>query len=153
MQIMLIFLSVSFWHDENVVQDQPSICVCQICIVLDLLIYFYKKTRRMLKITVFAQNYITFTFTFNVTVTFTFTFSHSFLWVPIFDPNTRLRILFFHPLNIVELSRKKLCVFRRQTQEKWPSLVPLRSREVFLKNKSKLFCPHLSPTGFAMVHS
>jgi len=40
-------------------------------------------------------------------------FSHSFLWVPIFDPNTRLRI-FFHPLNIVELSKKN-CVFRRQT--------------------------------------
>jgi len=31
--------------------------------------------------------------------------------VPIFDPNTRLRSFSFHPLNIVELSQKKIvCV-------------------------------------------
>jgi len=31
--------------------------------------------------------------------------------VLIFDPNTRLRSFFFHPLNIVELSQKKIvCV-------------------------------------------
>jgi len=39
---------------------------------------------------------------------------HSFLWVPIFEPNTRLRSFlsfFFHPLNIVELSQKNIvCV-------------------------------------------
>jgi len=34
----------------------------------------------------------------------------SFLWVPIFDPNTRFRRVFFHPFNIVELSKKKKCV-------------------------------------------
>jgi len=34
-----------------------------------------------------------------------------FIWVPILDPNTRLKGgVYFHPLNIVELSQKIVCV-------------------------------------------
>jgi len=38
-----------------------------------------------------------------------YSFSHSFLWVPIFDPNTRLRRFFSPTLYIVELSQKIVC--------------------------------------------
>jgi len=32
-----------------------------------------------------------------------------------FRPKYKIKEGFFHPLNIVELSKKKMCVFRRQT--------------------------------------
>jgi len=100
-----VWVRESFCH-ENVVQDQPFMCVYGI--VLDLLIFL------LLFFLLFSPPFIP-------------------IWVPI-SVHEQLIKEFFHPLNIVELIRFAcvcvcVCVCVR--------LVPLRSRDVFFKNKSK----------------
>jgi len=53
--------------------------------------------------------------------------------VPIFDPNTRLRS-FFHPLNIVELSKKKIvCVQEKNFKKVAKSCTAQIKGSIFLK--------------------
>jgi len=56
--------------------------------------------------------------------------------VPIFDPNTKLRS-FFHPLNIVEFSKKNVCVQEENFGKVAKSCTAIY-REVFFKNKSTI---------------
>jgi len=73
-------------------------------------------------------------------------FSHSFLWVTISDPNTRLRS-FFHPLNIVELSQKK-CVCSGGKLRKSSQVLYCSDQGKYFLKINKLFCPHLSRIRF-----
>jgi len=60
--------------------------------------------------------------------------------VPIFDPNTRLRIFFPHPLNIV-------CVQEANLGKVAKSCTAQIKGSIFFLNKSKLFCPHQDYTS------